>query len=442
MTTEPGHFRRGIAWTTVLTVTLLHVSPKNVAAEEPPPTEEAEAVEEPAASSEEALAEGQGAGTVPDLITATGGVPAEAADANTAIETVRDSMTRVVEHAETGIGDTYLIEFGDTFDWVQMISGEWIKGEIERMRSDTLEFDSDKLGMQNLDFADVSLVHSPRVNTYVFDDRISATGRAVITGELVIVETDEGTKTFPRSELESIIEGERERDWWSMKLRFGLTLNRGNTDQVTYDIMFNTRREDRLTLVNLNYQGTFGKTDGAQNVNRHLGEFLFNVFLGSRWWVTPAFGQLFSDRFQNIKFRATPAAGAGVHIIDASKVTWDFVTGLGYQYLNYRDASLLTSGSNPQNDGFIPLFTYADFDITGDIDLTLSWLTNLVFTTIGNTNHTGKANLAVELIEVLDLDIAFTYLRTERPGPPPDATAPPIEQNDYILVVGISLELG
>ena len=27
-----------------------------------------------------------------------------------------------------------------------------------------------------------------------------------------------------------------------MKLRFGLSLNKGNTDQLTYDVMFNVKR--------------------------------------------------------------------------------------------------------------------------------------------------------------------------------------------------------
>ena len=207
-----------------------------------------------------------------------------------------------------------------------------------------------------------------------------------------------------------------------------------------------------MTLLDLNYNASFGKTGvwdpatqttvESQNVNRHLGEFLFNVFLGSRFWVTPAFGQLFNDRFQNIQFRATPAAGAGVHIIDESKVTWDFVTGMGYQYLNYKDVAPMTGVTNPQHDGYIPLFTYGDFDITGDIDLTLSWLTNLVFTTIGNTNHTGKADLAIEITSILDLDIAYLYLRTEDPAPPADPMAAPIKQNDHQLIIGISLELG
>jgi hypothetical protein len=442
MTRVPGNLPRSVVWATLLAVALLHVHPRSAAAEESP-VETAPPAEQPAVEAAPP-AEATGAETVANLVTAPGGVPAEPTDAEAAVDAVKASMARVAEQEAAGIGSTYIIEFGDTFDWVRMVSGEWLKGDMKRMRDDNLEFDSDKLDMQNIDFADVSHIHSPVVNTYVFDDRISVTGRAVVTPDKIIVETIDGTRTFPRSELESIVAGgEREKDWWSMKLRFGLTLNKGNTDQLTYDINFNTRREDRLTLLDLNYNTTFGRTGGVQNVNRHLGEEDFKVFVSSRWFVTPLFGQLFNDRFQNIQFRATPAAGAGIHIIDAANVTWDFQTGVGYQYLKYRDVAAAAGTNNPQNDAFIPLFTYADFDITGDIDLTVSWLTNLVVTTIGNTNHTGKADLAIELTSVIDLDIAFLYLRTEDPAPPPDPLVDPaIKKNDYQLVVGISLELG
>ena len=439
MNGEPGKLSRSVAWTISLAVALLSFHSSIAAAQEPEAATEA-------AESAEAAAEPGAQDTVEGLVVAPGGVPAKPAEPASAIDTVQAAMANVQKQSDGGVSSTYVIEFGDTFDWVQMISGEWIKGNIERMRDDTLEFDSDKLDMLYLDFADVALVHSPQVNTYVFDDRISATGKAVITADKVIVETaDEGTKVFARADLENIVEGQNEKDWWSMKLRFGLTLNKGNTDQLTYDINFNTRREDRLTLLDLNYQASFGQTDGVQNVNRHLGEFLFQVFLGSRWWVTPAFGQFFNDRFSNTQFRATPAAGAGVHIIDMPNVKWDFQSGFGYQFLRYISAE--PTQENPQNDAFIPLYTYWDFDITGDIDLTMSWLTNLVVTTIGNTNHTGKVDLAIELTSILDLDIAFLFLRTEDPAqpaqpPPPDPALPAIEKNDYQLVVGISLELG
>ena len=388
MKTTSGNLNRSVLGASCLVLVLLQVSPHRAAAEDPPPTEKA-----PVSGAEQA-AEVQtdasaGEDTVADMITAPGGTSAAPAEVAATIDSVQESMAQIQLQAASGVGDAYVLEFGDTFDWVQMVSGEWVKGNIARMRNDKMEFDSDKLDMLYLDFADVALIHSPQVNTYVFDDRASATGPAVITAEQVIVQTEEGTKTFPRSELESIIEGEKERDWWSMKLRFGLTLNRGNTDQLTYDIKFNTRREDEQTLLDLNYNTTFGRTGGTQNVNRHLGEFLFNVFLGSRWWVTPAFGQLFNDRFQNIQFRATPAAGAGVHIIEKSNVTWDFMTGIGYQYLNAINP--VVGSKNPQNDAFIPLYTYWDFDITGEIDFTVSWLQRL----LGHLAGFGGARLLV-----------------------------------------------
>ena len=450
MYAESASPNRSALWSALMAAALCMSIPTSAGAQEAPsepvdgeePT--ADEQEDVPQTREEALSEAQGEVSLRDLLSTPGGVPVEPIDPDLAIESVKASMTKVQEQSKTGIGGTYVIEFGDTFDWIQLVSGEWIKGELKRMRNDNLEFDSDKLDMLNIDFADVTLVHSPRINTYVFDQRVSAIGKAIITQDKIIVETNEGTKVFARSELESIVQGgQREKDWWWMKLRFGLTLNRGNTDQLTYDIMFNVRREDQLTLLNMGYNANFGRTDGVQNVNRHLGDLDFKVFLSKRWFVTPLFGQLFNDRFQNIRFRATPAAGAGVHIIDEDRVTWDFQTGIGYQFLRYKDDSALTDG-NPQSDVFIPLFTYADFDITDDIDLTLSWLTNLVVTTIGNTNHTGKADLAIELTSVLDLDIAFLFLRTENPGPPPpaDPPDPPIEKNDYQLVVGISLELG
>jgi putative salt-induced outer membrane protein YdiY len=445
MTRRSRNLERSPAWAALLVLAPLICQPGSVSAQETPQEAPAAAAEDAGdvpTSSQEALDEVQGEEAAAELITAPGGVPVAPTDAETAIA-VKASMASAEQQAAMGAGGTYAIQFGDTFDWVRLASGEWIKGNLKRMRDDNVEFDSDKLEMLNIDFADVTHIHSPQVNTYVFDERVTATGKAVITPDTVIVQTEEGTKTFPRSELESIIEGgEREREWWWMKLRFGLTYNRGNTDQLTYDINFNTRREDRMTLLDLGYNATFGKTNGVQNVNRNLGELDFKVFLSSRWFVTPLFGQLLNDRFQNIRLRATPAAGAGVHIIDAPKVKWDFQTGFGYQYLKYKQD---TAGvENPQQDAFIPLYTYADFDITGDVDLTLSWLTNLVVTGIGRTNHTGKADLSIELTDVIDLDLAFLYLRTEEPAPlpPSDPPSPPIEKNDYQLVVGISLELG
>ncbi|MBT8451457.1 MAG: hypothetical protein KJO40_05775 [Deltaproteobacteria bacterium] len=162
------------------------------------------------------------------------GVPLEPIEIDSAVDAVQASVAKIQALSKSGIAATHRIEFGDDFDWVQLVSGEWIKGEIKRMRDEKLEFDSDKLDMLNIDFNDVALVHTPRIGTYVFDGRVSESGNSVIIEDKVIINTHEGTKVFPRSELQSIVEGgEREKDWWWFKLGFGLTLNKGNTDQFT-----------------------------------------------------------------------------------------------------------------------------------------------------------------------------------------------------------------
>ncbi len=52
----------------------------------------------------------------------------------------------------------------DKYDWVQLTSGEWLKGEIKVIHQDTLEFDSDKLGLLKLDMADVKTIRSARMH--------------------------------------------------------------------------------------------------------------------------------------------------------------------------------------------------------------------------------------------------------------------------------------
>jgi hypothetical protein len=54
-------------------------------------------------------------------------------------------------------------------------------------------------------------------------------------------------------------------------------------------------------------------------------------------------------------------------------------------------SSSVASASNPQNDGFVSFGTWARLEFYEDIELEIEWRTNLVYTTIGNTNHTGRA---------------------------------------------------
>ncbi len=353
---------------------------------------------------------------------------------------VKVERTLRVAAAEIEAGEKKItLEFTDADDWVQTASGEWIRGDVDWMRNDIMEFDSDEFGPLEIHMRDVAAIHAARRDTFVFDDRTALYGRAFVTADHVIVETSEGIQVRPRETLWAIVQGgERELDHWSTMLDLGFSANRGNSNQIEFNLGWRITREDRRTLTELAYSLFMGRADGEQTVNRHLVMFLSKVWIDERFFVQPVVGQLLSDRFQDIRFRAQPAAAAGVRFLDRPMAWWNVSAGLGYQYLKLLDP--LAGVRNPFHDGLARFATRARFDFTGDIYLSINWVTNLTFTTIGNTNHTGTAALLIEVINIFNLHASFLFLRTEEPVPFEDGTLP--VKNDYQLIFGVALQLG
>jgi hypothetical protein len=369
----------------------------------------------------------------------TEGVPTEAVEAAEAVGEVEEAMERVEAETAEGLPAEFTIQFGDTYDWLRLTSGEWLKGRLKRLREDEIEFDSDKLNLVTFEWGKVDRLHCPQVNTYVFEDKLDIVGRAVITADKVLIETAEGVQSYDRAGLLSIVDGEpRERNWWSSKLGAGLSLNTGNTNQGSFNSYFELTRADYRTRSRLRYDGTVGFTDRQQNVNRHIGNAALRLFMSRRWYFIPAAAQLLNDRFQNIKFRATPGTAAGAHLFDTKKWEWDLDAGLGYQYIEF--LSIGAGVRNPQNDGFISVGTWAELEFVEDVELELEWRTNVVYTTLGNTNHTGRAKFSVEITDIFDFETSFLFLRTEQPPPREDGSVP--ARNDYQLIVSVALEIG
>jgi len=57
----------------------------------------------------------------------------------------------------------------DKYDWIELTSGEWLKGEFKAMYQKRLEFDSDKLDLLIFDFEDVKQIRTHRlINVSIF----------------------------------------------------------------------------------------------------------------------------------------------------------------------------------------------------------------------------------------------------------------------------------
>jgi hypothetical protein len=376
------------------------------------------------------------------LITGLGGAPTAAAQVGAGLhkDEAAPETTVVVGEDEEGLTKAYTIEFGDEKDWVRLASGEWLRGNVERMRDGSMEFDSDELKLLTYDWKKVRELHSPHANTYNFTDGTDLVGPAMINEEFVTIQTVDGIVTRPRVELQAIIEHvRRERNYWSTILRAGLTGNAGNTENLTFNAYWQLVREDTLTRAAITYDGTFGTASRAEVANRHLAGGDVDIFVHPIIYVKALTGQLLYDKFQNIRLRATPAAGVGLHLITTYIVNWDLeFAPAGYQYLSLLDPAATVE--DPQSDGYMMFRMFADLDFTDDIQLLLEWRTNLVYTTIGNTNHVGSLDFSLRVTTILYFNTSFLYLRTEDPFPRSDGSVP--KKNDGQIVVGISLRIG
>ncbi len=366
---------------------------------------------------------------------------------------VQGAMKLTERQVTEGLSSEYRLEFGDTDDWIELTTGEWLRGDLHWLRPKGLEagknvnFYSNKLDGLTLSWGSIASVHSPKVKSYKFKDNTTVSGKAMITKDLVIVETNEGVVTHPRSELASISEGPaRERTWWSTMLSLGFSANAGNTSQGSLTTQWSLARQDGRSLAGLGYNGTVAYTDGELNVNRHLGTVDTALFLWDRVYLIPIDAQLLYDAFQNVKLRATPGAGAGVYLFNKTRerrkhtnqFEWDVQSGLGYQFLRLLSAA--TGVTNPQNDGFVMLRTHWKLEFLNDnVELTVDWRTNLVYTRFGSTNHTGTADVSVEITDMFNFVTSFLYLRTRDPLPRADGTEP--KPNDYQVVVSLAFKI-
>ncbi|MCH2109220.1 MAG: DUF481 domain-containing protein [Polyangiaceae bacterium] len=333
------------------------------------------------------------------------------------------------------------IREGDTqFDWMKMKSGEWLKGDFKKMRDDDYEFDSDEFGLQTVDWADVEEFHSPHDMRYVMLDQVVHIGKADLNddGSVTIQLQKGGSITIERAQLLSVVP-DNHTEWskWGLRVNLGATGRYGNTDSIDYTAMARLSRRDEFTYTFLQYDGTYGFVNDAVNANKHLGSSQVKVFISKRFYLIPVIAEAKYDEFQNIKVRWITAAGAGIHLIARGPVTLDFDLGLGYQQSRYLQ---VPTGGNSQDDGFLvrPGLLF-EWDITDDIDFDITWSSGLVATDMAQSYHHGTADLAMEITDILDLNLGAIYDRLEQPAPLDDGSVP--LKDDLILTLGLGLDL-
>ena len=312
----------------------------------------------------------------------------------------------------------------DKKDWVQLKSGEWLRGNMDLFRDLKMEFDSDELDDLVLDWKDISGFRLPREMTFVFSGQRVYTGSASMKDKMIRINTESGPQDFQRRELLTIIEGiPRERNFWSTKASIGYTQRTGNTEQIDLSTRLFIKREATRSRTSLDYRGDFSEVRSTETVNSHKGNLLLDLFLSRRFYITAASYEYYSDKFQNIEFRNTIGAGVGYFIFRQSKVDWSVGIGGGYQVTQF--LSVEEGEDIRQRSGSVIPSTNLDWDITKDIEWELEYSSRLGVPDIKTSTHHAASHISIDFYkDVFELTFSIMWDRVDNPKAFEDGTVP------------------
>lgn len=320
-------------------------------------------------------------------------------------------------------------------DWIQLKSGEWLRGELQGMQNRTLEFESDELDDLTFDWKDIHQVISQQA-LVSFGDRQSAWGTVRVDRENVTV-TGAQEVVVPRHEIVGIAPGSpREIDYWSGRFSAGLNLRSGNTEQS--DLVAKARLDRRTsnTHLDLEYVGNFSELEGANTVNNHRATESFDVFLTRRLFIRTPQSEYYRDPFQNIADRLTVAAGVGYYLIDKPKTEWLISGGPGYRYIRF---DTVQSGEPESESTPAVAFQSAlEIDLNKRTDLEFDYQLIVANENSGGATHHGGATVEIELTRVLDLDLTFSWDHIS--DPQADAAGLLPDKDDFRLNVSFGVK--
>lgn len=365
--------------------------------------------------------------------------------------------------SKSGLPDLSWVPPPDDFDWIQLKSGEWLKGRIKAMQDDELEFDSDKLDVLTFDWSDIRQLRSARrldlmVQQWGTDDEKGdsrtrtkrglfgrklpelgeeLSGIVTITPDEVRVVDGVVHTVVPRSRLQSLTPGgSREIDYWSGNASVGLTLRSGNQDQVDYSALLHLQRRTPSTRLKLDYVGNVSRTADFESANDHRVNAEFDLWLSGRFYLILPWAEYYRDPFQNIESRVTAGGGLGYDLIDTSDVEWTISAGPGQQWVEYTSAQ--PGEPTETESASLTVNSRFDWDITKDLELAVIYRGQLTKEEVGETTHHFTSTLSIDLTKSVDLDISFIWDRTSQPKADEDGVVP--EPDDYRLVFGFGMD--
>ncbi|TYK65302.1 DUF481 domain-containing protein [Colwellia echini] len=333
--------------------------------------------------------------------------------------------------------------FKQDFDWIQLTSDEWLKGDIVSMYDDSLEFDSEELDVQNIDWEDIAVLRSKGWQSIRMNDGTVAEGYLVVKDKKLSLTRNGVTTYYTLDQLLSVASsGVNERDLWDGYVNLGFNISNGNTSQIDYTFAAGIQRRSASSRFKADFIADYSRykdQDTEEKIVTADSEQLtgsYDWFFNPKIYFRAADFEYSSDAFLNLDYRINYGIGLGYNVIDTSQTTWDLNLGPSYQKSKFIDVK--APDSNIEKSFGISLGTDFTYEISGDIDYSASYSIQFINEESGGRIQQFQTGLEIDLMNDFDLDVTFYADRTENPKEESDGSIP--EQNDFRLVISLGYD--
>jgi hypothetical protein len=342
---------------------------------------------------------------------------------------VTNTPTNSVSWKPPGVGR-------DGSDWVQLKSGEWLRGDLKYIQNKEIEFDSDEMDQQTLKLKDVSQLYTAHRVFTQFVNQQPVYGLVVISNELVTVNGPEPL-SLHRDMLLGITPsgGKTGINNWSGDFSLGLSLQSGNNEQTTVNTSAELARRTPNTTFLVDYLGNYSQVNNVQSADNQRVNASYDVRLNQDWFLRPVQLEYYQDTLANISYRLTGGVSAGYYIFDRSGLEWTVSAGPGYQYTRFEnvEADQADTASTPAG----VLTSNFKQDITQRITFKQSWQSIFTEREAGQYSHHAVTTLEFEIKKHLNLDVSFIWDYLQNPQTRADGAIP--QKSDYYLTVGFGV---
>ncbi len=335
------------------------------------------------------------------------------------------------------------------FDWMELESGEWLKGEFKGVYSGDVEFDSDEFDLVTFKLADVKQIITKGYSTINLNQEMpSLTGiyssedKSVIAGkilfadhEFTLILPDGSTRILQEEDIASISGGEaKESNYWSASIFLGLDFVTGNSNQVVATAKADVQRRTASSRFMANYLGNYTKVDdNTTTADNNRINASFDIYQTSYFYWRAGALEYLRDPFKNIGAKYTAYVGIGYDIIYTPKTDWSVTLGPGYQHTTFDTVAV-----NASTTADTPLFVLDskfDTELSSNIDFIVNYNMYYVNEESGRYLHHAQVSLETELINDFELDLSLYWDRTQEPIAFSDGTVP--LQDDFTTMVAI-----